>query len=307
MSKIIRQRIQSTLADDPPRSKSLLVTVFGDSITPHGGAVMLKGLVKLLAPFAVNDRLVRTSVHRLQVDGWLVSRRQGRLSAYSLTSDGLRRFMNAYKRVYAPPEKFWDENWTLVYFPASASGRAERKNLCRDLEWEGFGTLAPGMFVHPKANPAVLQQIIGAARSTHSIFVLAGRSLEQLSTQPVQRFVRLCWDLDSLATGYMSFLSRFEPIRNVVEDFDHVAPQDAFALRTLIIHYLRRVALHDPLLPADLLPADWPGHRAYELCRDLYKRSYRKAEAFLHESLDTPDHRLPDEASYFHERFGGLD
>jgi hypothetical protein len=37
MSRILRQRIHATLADDPPRSKSLLVTVFGDSITPHGG------------------------------------------------------------------------------------------------------------------------------------------------------------------------------------------------------------------------------------------------------------------------------
>jgi len=73
MSRALRQRLHTTLAADPPRSKSLLVTVFGDSITPHGGAVMLKGLARLLAPFAVNDRLVRTSVHRLQADGWLVS------------------------------------------------------------------------------------------------------------------------------------------------------------------------------------------------------------------------------------------
>jgi phenylacetic acid degradation operon negative regulatory protein len=75
----------------------------------------------------------------------------------------------------------------------------------------------------------------------------------------------------------------------------------------LLIHYLRRVALHDPMLPADLLPPDWPGQRAYELCGTLYKRSYRRAEAFLHESLDTAAIRLPEEAQYFHERFGGLD
>jgi phenylacetic acid degradation operon negative regulatory protein len=181
------------------------------------------------------------------------------------------------------------------------------EDLCRDLEWEGFGIVAPGVFVHPKANLAALAEIIGSARSKHSIFVLSSRNLEQLSTQPVQAFVRHCWDLDSLAAGYKSFLSRFEPIGDVVEDFDEVVPQDAFALRTLIVHYLRRVALHDPLLPSDLLPEDWPGHRAYELCRTLYQRSYRRAEAFLHDALDTADRRLPDEAPYFHERFGGLD
>jgi DNA-binding transcriptional regulator PaaX len=57
------------------------------------GAVMLKAH-QLLAPFAVSDRLVRTSVHRLQVDGWLVSRRQGALVLFA-DFDGLRRFMNA--------------------------------------------------------------------------------------------------------------------------------------------------------------------------------------------------------------------
>lgn len=268
---------------------------------------MLTGLIKLLAPFSINHRLVRTSVHRLQRDGWLVSRRQGRLSAYSLTSQGLRRFMNAYKRVYAPPTRFWDGNWTVICLPASTGTPSGRKELCRDLEWEGFGAIAPGIYVHPKANPGTLQEIIGSSGLEHSIFVLSGRRVDQLSTQPAQNFVRLCWDLDTLAAGYVSFVSRFEPISNTIDSFQSVASQDAFALRTLLIHYLRRVTLHDPLLPSDLLPSDWPGHRAYELCRDLYKRSYRKAETFLHESLDTPDHRLPDEASYFHERFGGLD
>jgi DNA-binding transcriptional regulator PaaX len=85
---------------------------------------MAEGAHQALAPFAVNHRLVRTSVHRLQADGWLMSRREGRLSAYSLTSDGLRRFMNAYKRVYAPPEKLWDEKLTIVFFPATASAPA---------------------------------------------------------------------------------------------------------------------------------------------------------------------------------------
>ena len=235
------------------------VTVFGDCITSHGGAVMLTGLIKLLAPFGMNHRLVRTNVHRLQREGWLTSKRLGRLSAYSLTPKGLRRFTNAYKRVYAPPVKFWDGNWTGVFFPASASGQTERKNMCRDLEWEGFGTIAHGVFVHPRANPVALQEVIASATSDHSILVLSGRNLGQLSLQPVQNFVSPVLGSRELATGYLTFLSRFEPIQDRIRNFDQVASQDAFALRTLLIHHLRRVALHDPLLQSDLLPHDWPG------------------------------------------------
>ena len=32
---------------------------------------MLAGLIRLLAPFGINERLVRTSVFRLARDGWL--------------------------------------------------------------------------------------------------------------------------------------------------------------------------------------------------------------------------------------------
>jgi|SoiMethySBSTD1v2_1073268.scaffolds.fasta_scaffold52571_3 phenylacetic acid degradation operon negative regulatory protein len=302
---VLRQRLQSLLATDPPRSKSLLVTILGDSITPHGGTVMLAGLIKLLVPFAINHRLVRTNVHRLQHDGWLVSRRQGRLSAYALTPQGLRRFTNAYKRVYAPPEQFWDGSWTLVSFPIAGNDPAIRKDQIQELAWEGFGAMAPSIFVHPRANAATLREILSSTKK-EEVFVLQGRILEQLSTVSQREFVHRCWDLESLAKGYQSFLNRFQPIAAMGE-LRGMATDDAFVLRTLLIHHFRRVTLHDPLLPIELLPEDWPGYVAYEFCRTLYKRSYRRAELFLRESLDTPESRLPDEAPHFHERFGGLD
>ena len=301
----LRLRLQSLLATDPPRSKSLLVTILGDSITPHGGTAFLSGLIRLLAPFAVNDRLVRTNVHRLQRDGWLVSRRQGRASAYALTPQGLRRFTNAYKRVYAPPEKFWDGSWTLVSFPVAGNDPAIRKEQIQELAWEGFGAMAPSIFVHPRANPATLREILSSAKR-EEVFVLQGRILEQLSTLSVSDFVHRCWDLKSLGNGYESFLKRFEPVA-AIGDLRGMVTPEAFVLRTLLIHQFRRVTLHDPLLPSDLLPREWPGYRAYELCRTLYKRSYAKAELFLHESLGGPESHLPAEAPHFRERFGGLD
>ena len=55
----------------PPRAPSLIVTVWGDAIAPHGGAVVLPGLIRLLDPFGINERLVRTNVFRLARQGWL--------------------------------------------------------------------------------------------------------------------------------------------------------------------------------------------------------------------------------------------
>src|SRR3982750_4131842 len=87
--------IARMLRDDPPRARSLIVTVWGDALAPHGGQVWLAGLIRLLAPLGLNDRLVRTSVFRLARDGWLAGETQGRRSRYRLTDSGRARFAAA--------------------------------------------------------------------------------------------------------------------------------------------------------------------------------------------------------------------
>ena len=89
---VVAHWIKRTLAADPPRAKSLIVTVWGDALAPHGGAVWLAGLIRLLAPFGINERLARTSVFRLTRDGWLEAEAHGRRSRYRLTAAGARRW-----------------------------------------------------------------------------------------------------------------------------------------------------------------------------------------------------------------------
>src|SRR6187402_836221 len=96
----VRRWVRRTLTADPPRARSLIVTVWGDSLVPHGGAVWMASLIRLMAPFGVNERLVRTSVFRLAQDGWLATTSRGRESRYRLTADGARRFHEAHARIY---------------------------------------------------------------------------------------------------------------------------------------------------------------------------------------------------------------
>src|SRR5437868_8577921 len=105
--------IRRTLADDPPRARSLIVTVWGDALASHGGSVWLAGLIPLLAPFGINERLTRTSVFRLARDGWLSAETHGRQSRYRLTDAGRARFAAAYRRIYAPPIEDWSGEWDM--------------------------------------------------------------------------------------------------------------------------------------------------------------------------------------------------
>src|SRR5213592_2799443 len=89
---VVARWVQRTLAADPPRAKSLIVTVWGDALAPHGGVVWLSRLIRLMASFGMSERLVRTSVFRLVRDGWLKGQTVGRRSRYRLTREGARRF-----------------------------------------------------------------------------------------------------------------------------------------------------------------------------------------------------------------------
>ena len=299
--------ITTFLASDPPRSKSLLTTIFGDAIVPHGGVVWLGSLIELLAPFGVSDRLLRTSVFRLAQEGWLGAQRDGRRSSYAITPEALGRFMRAYRRIYAPLVLHWDGSWTLIMGLGGNIDAAERGALRKELLWEGYSLITPGIFGHPAADPAVLEEIIVRNRVEGKLFVCQAREWPHVSQRPLRELVRDGWDLSAVVQGYQQFMSRFEPLLDIVRAAPEIEPEQAFVMRTLLIHAYRRVQLHDPQLPVELLPEPWPGAQAYELARELYRLLYRPAERHIMATLQREDERAPMAEMGFYQRFGGLE
>jgi phenylacetic acid degradation operon negative regulatory protein len=293
--------IARELAAAPPRAPSLVITVWGDAIAPHGGAVMLPGLIRLLEPLGMNERLTRTSVFRLAREHWLAAKRLGRRSLYRLTASGARRFELAYRRIYAPPTASWDEDWELVIVGDLPAQR--RPALRSELRWEGFGVLAPGVYARP-----LLKGSVGAPAIPAGTLVLRARDGAAHPGASLASAVPRAWDLAAIATDYRRFLRRFG---GVIERFhpagaaDH-DPEQCFVVRTLLIHEYRRVLLRDPRLPAALLPLDWPGDAAYALCRDFYRLTHRSAERHLAAVLEGPKGALPPANAAFYARFGGL-
>ena len=119
--------IDHFLTSEPPRHKSLVMTLCGDTIAPHGGAFWLGSMIELLGPLGVSDRLVRTSVFRLVQEGWLVASREGRRSRYALEPKALPRFERANRRIYSAPGLHWDGRWTFVLAP-NGSIDGDRRN-----------------------------------------------------------------------------------------------------------------------------------------------------------------------------------
>ncbi len=287
------------LRSQPPRSKSLIITLFGDSLLPCVPSLWLSELIELLRPFHVNAQLARTSCFRLAEEGWLQSQREGRSSRYSLTPSGQQRVEHAYHRIYDPPAKEWDGNWTIVIPGEKGSSAAARGELRRELEWEGFGRLAGKLFIHPRPNLRTLHEVLERLALAGETIALRGRDLEGFSSHSAAALTAECWDLGHVGEHYRSFLQQFKPVPALLQP--EPEPEAAFVLQTLLIHFFRRVVLHDPRLPAALLPAAWPGHAAYDLCRDIYRKTYKQTGVYLAQHLGEIQSRaLKPEPDFLH-------
>jgi phenylacetic acid degradation operon negative regulatory protein len=285
----------------PLRGGSLIVTIFGDSIMPRGGAVALGSLIGLTAPFGLNERLVRTATVRLAKDGWLEGRRAGKLSEYHLSPDGRERFAEATKRIYSAPDTEWSGRWTLAVLPPMRT--AERKELRDELIWRGFGELSANVFAHPGIDSRSLRKQ-RPAQSPLSNLIVFDASLADGDAP--QRLVSLGWDLEDLGLRYQRFVKRFERVLAALQDPRALDQRACFIVRTLLIHEYRRLHLRDPLLPPRLLRANWPGAQAAALCRDVYARVFAASEEHLSRVAAQLDGPLPAPDAAVMQRFGGI-
>ena len=220
------------IKSDPPRAKSLCVSLLGDALAPHGGAIWLGDLIELLAPLGINERLLRTSVFRLVAQNWLQSERHGRRSLYLISELGQRhgaRLAAHLRRRAARLER----EWTLVALPRIGNGLAERAELRRELIWEGFGMIAPGLFAHPHTQASAAHDILEKLGIPDRALVLSARDLADAGGLPIASLASQCWNLDDVAEQYRAFSKNFGPLEKLLDA--PPSPAEAFVIRVLLL------------------------------------------------------------------------
>ena len=307
MSAKIQQIIDSVVKNETLSGTSLISTIFGDSVLHRGGNISLASLIQLLELFGFNDRAVRTSVFRLVKNDWLCSDKIGRTSFYRITDSSRSTYLQAEQRIYNDQMKEWDHYWDLILM--SSLDTENKALLKKELEWLGFANISTNLMAYPGCNRIELQRLLVDLNMSEQVVVFKAETLQLFnnSVDTIGRMLRTNWPIDELRQRYLQFLDIFREIGVLLmQENEQLEPVQAFQIRTLLIHYYRRILLKDPALPLELLPTDWPAISARTLSMNIYKKVFEPADEYFLSVAATAEGPMPNASAHYWRRFGGL-
>ncbi|HCU0824194.1 TPA: phenylacetic acid degradation operon negative regulatory protein PaaX [Acinetobacter baumannii] len=307
MSAKIQQIIDSVVKNETLSGTSLISTIFGDSVLHRGGNISLASLIQLLELFGFNDRAVRTSVFRLVKNDWLCSDKIGRTSFYRITDSSRSTYLQAEQRIYNDQMKEWDHYWDLILM--SSLDTENKALLKKELEWLGFANISTNLMAYPGCNRIELQRLLVDLNMSEQVVAFKAETLQLFnnSVDTIGRMLRTNWPIDELRQRYLQFLDIFREIGVLLmQENEPLEPVQAFQIRTLLIHYYRRILLKDPALPLELLPTDWPAISARTLSMNIYKKVFEPADEYFLSVAATAEGPMPNATAHYWRRFGGL-
>ncbi len=239
--------LQALVDAHPIRAGAFIVTIYGDVVAPRGGALWMGDIIETCAALGINESRVRTAVSRLVAAGRLEGVKAGRKSFYRLTGAGREEFARAAERIYREPVAAPLKGWRLVLLPQGPG----REALVETLAASRYGFPQPGLAIAPdRGDPPPEIDAVGFLATTED---------------DLSELVRAAWPLDELEERIEAFMDVFEPLEAAPP-----APEDALGARLMLVHAFRGIALRDPRLPLDALPAGWRGPAARALFARLY-------------------------------------
>lgn len=220
--------------------------VFGRSVAIYSGS-----LIDVLARVGVGERAARSTISRMTRRGLLERYRSGRRVYLGLTEHTVAVLKEGADRVRHAVNRDWDGHWTVLGFSLPETRRADRHLLRSRLSWAGFGPLQNGLWITPRQ--VEVDALLDGLDVTEHVKAFRATTLHPTD---IPRMILETWELDELASGYRTFLEHWD-IPEPLAGGEDVLPRQ-IRMHTEWTLLLR----HDPGLPVEYLPADWPALRA---------------------------------------------
>ena len=187
-------------------------------------------LIRLTADFGIRETTLRVALTRMVSAGDLIRSADG----YRL-SDRLLARQRRQDDAMRPRVRAWHGDWVMLIVTAVGTDARTRATLRTTMHHKRFGELREGVWMRPDNVGLELDPEVAALV----------RVLKARDDTPAQLAARL-WDLPTWAdTGHRLL--------------DEMACATDVPGRFVVAAAMVRHLLTDPVLPGELLPADWPG------------------------------------------------
>lgn len=237
----------------PLSARSLIASALLGS---HPPSLPGRLLVAMAERFGISGGTARVALSRMVERGELVNVD----GTYSLGPELLERQARQDRSRQAPP--CWDGTWEQVVVTGTGRPATERGRLRRELASLGLGELREGVWMRP-ANLDPLRQPTARAWIGDQVQRLT------ISPLPVEQGRHLVGELFDLG-GWADTARDLQAA--LVETNDRLSTSDdAVASGFNLAAATLRHVVHDPQLPAELAPDDWPA--------DSLRSAYRRYEA----------------------------
>jgi phenylacetic acid degradation operon negative regulatory protein len=228
----------------------------------------------------VTESGARAAIQRLAHRGFLVAARQGRQTAYAVSSRVLSKIEESSLLIFEPPFRTdWDGRWTVVAFTVPEIQQASRRSFRDALRKRGFGSLYDAVWVSPRDQVQIALDLAAESGVTQVVAL----STAELAGMSPEVAIQSLFDLTGLRRGYEAFL------RDWPEDSAATAAERALATRTNVMSEWRQIVRQDPSIPRGLLPDAWPAVEAYARCALVYDSLGADAEATIRDIIRPHD------------------
>lgn len=254
-------------------ARSAVVDLYGDHLRDRGWWAPVASVVTLASTCDVQSAATRTAVSRLVREGWLTAEGRDGARGYAATAHARQRLTAAHDRIYADRPRPWDGTWHVVAVDGGGD-RRRRDRVAASLTYLGYARLGTGTWISPWPSEELDDALTAQDASW------TGWTARPDREDPVRLTARL-WDLDELATAYRSFSASLPSTGSI----DALHPDAAYRLRTLLVHEWRKFLFHDPGLPLEVLPDDWPGLSARARFLEISSLLRPAAEGYVDRAL----------------------
>ncbi|MDH6219211.1 PaaX family transcriptional regulator C-terminal domain-containing protein [Streptomyces pseudovenezuelae] len=197
----------------------------------HPPQLAVKDLVRAVEPFGVGGSTLRAALSRMVAAGDL-----RRTDAVYRLSDRLLARQRRQDEAVHPRTRAWDGDWEMLVITATGREPAERAELRARLTALRLAELREGVWLRPaNLNRPLPDDLASVAQSYTARPEL-----------PASELAALLWPLDAWSATARSLLAHLAGADR---------PADRFTAFAAVVRHL----LADPVLPPELLPADWPG------------------------------------------------